>query len=343
MAETVAGRLEPAAGLRGPPIAPGRRPLPQVLRRMIKVQDPRRIGGKILLKHAPQPPCAITEPDHPGCVRDALADGGEPQTRLERLNVPQDRHQAALMQAGHDLPGPGAMLPQPGQHPHFDFAPGGFALRRARPRPQGDHHPIRIRGEDERGVGVSRARVYVCAHQTKRFIVARTCAEEERDRSLSASARSGRTLALVQGHRRRWLVEVVLQDGKAQAGGSQGPKQPGEAGARHSVILSLRVEHALCWHRDQHAQRTNTLPASTVGSLRAPVPVAGLGEVIAALGSADAPQEKLTRFTQALHAVFALRRSTKHLLQRPWGRLASTPSLHYRADEVMRHMPVMST
>jgi len=44
-----------------------------------------------------------------------------------------------------------------------------------------------------------------------------------------------------------------------------------------------------------------------------------------------------------LHEVFALSRSTKHMIQRHWGRLESTPSLQYRADKVMRHMPVIST
>jgi hypothetical protein len=68
-----------------------------------------------------------------------------------------------------------------------------------------------------------------------------------------------------------------------------------------------------------------------------------LVEVIAALVSAEDPQEKLTRFTQALHEALAFGRSKKHLIQRQWGRLESTPSLKYRADEVMRNMPVMST
>jgi hypothetical protein len=41
--------------------------------------------------------------------------------------------------------------------------------------------------------------------------------------------------------------------------------------------------------------------------------------------------------------VFAFGRSTKHMIQRQLGRLEPTPSLKYRADEVMRNMPVMST
>ena len=35
--------------------------------------------------------------------------------RLERLDIPQDRHQPALVQPGDDLAGPRAMLAQAGQ------------------------------------------------------------------------------------------------------------------------------------------------------------------------------------------------------------------------------------
>ena len=120
-------------------------------------------------------------------------------------------------------------------------------------------------------------------------------------------------------------------------------KQPGEEGARHGVILSLLVDHALFFHPDQHAQLQHNLPAYTVGSLRANVQVECLVEVIDDLVSSDDPQEKLKRFTNALHAVFAFGSSKKHMIQRQLGRLEPTPFLKYRADEVMRNMPVLST
>jgi hypothetical protein len=68
-----------------------------------------------------------------------------------------------------------------------------------------------------------------------------------------------------------------------------------------------------------------------------------LVDVIDGLVSSDDPQEQLKRFTHALHEVFAFGRSKKHMIQRQLGRLESTPSLKYRAYEVMRTMPVMST
>ena len=162
-------------------------------------------------------------------------------------------------------------------------------------------------------------------------------------RSLLASDLSWRTLAIVQGHTRRWLVEVFIQDWKSDEGWSPLTKQPGDEGARHSVILSLLVAHSLFMHPDQQRQLKNNLPAYTVGSLRANVQVACLLEVIDDVVSSDNPQEKLKRFTQALHEVFAFGHSKKHMVQRQLGRLEPTPFLKYRADEGMRNMPLLST
>src|SRR5262245_41650335 len=120
---------------------------------------------------------------------------------------------------------------------------------------------------------VGSARLYVCAHKTKRFIVAIKYAEEESYRYLIASDLSWRTLDIVQGHTLRWLVEVFIQDWKSYEGWSQLTKQPGDEGARHSVILSLLVDHSLFLHPDQQRQLKNNLPAYTVGSLRAHVQV----------------------------------------------------------------------
>jgi hypothetical protein len=207
----------------------------------------------------------------------------------------------------------------------------------------GTPQTIRIRGGDERVAMVSRARLYVCSHKTKRFIVAIKYEEEEAYRYLMASDLTWRTLDIVQGHALRGLVEVFVQDWKGHEGWAQLTKQPGEEGARRSVILSLLVDHALFVHPDQEAQLKNNLPAYPVGSLRANVQVECLVDVIEDLVASDDPQSCLQNFTQALHEVFALGRSKKPMLQRQLGRLEPTPSLTYRADEVMRHMPALST
>ena len=134
-----------------------------------------------------------------------------------------------------------------------------------------------------------------------------------------------------------------MQDGKSEEGWSPLPKPPGEEGARHSVILHLLVDHRLFVHPDQQDQLTNNLPAYTVGSLRANGQVECLVEVIDDLVSSDNPQDKLKRFTQAFHEVFAFGRSKKHMIQRQLGRLEPPPFLQYRANEVMQNMPVLST
>jgi hypothetical protein len=207
----------------------------------------------------------------------------------------------------------------------------------------GTPQTIRSRGGDERVVMVRSARLYVCSHKTKRFIVAIKYEEEETSRSLMASDLTWRTLDIVQGHSLRWLVEVFVQDWKGHEGWAQLPKQPGAEGARRSVILSLLVDHALFVHPDQEAQLKNNLPAYTVGSLRAHVQVECLVDVIEDLVSSDDPQSYLQHFTKALHEVFTFGHSKKHMIQRQLGRLEPTPSLKYRADEVMRNIPALST
>jgi DDE superfamily endonuclease len=202
---------------------------------------------------------------------------------------------------------------------------------------------ICIRGGEERVAMVSSARLYVCAHQTKRLVVAIKYDNEETYRYLIASDLSWRTCDVVQGHSLRWLVEVFIEDWKGHEGWAQLTKQPGEEGARRSVILSLLVDHCLFVHPDQQAQLKKNLPAYTVGSLRAHMQVECLVDIIADLVSSDAPQDRLKCLTQALHDVFTFNLSKKHMIQRHLGRLESTPSLKYRAIEVMRNMPMMAT
>ena len=109
---------------------------------MVKVQDTHRVGGQALIIQAPQPPGAITEPDHLGSLPNALAHGFKPQPGLERLHIPQDRHQPTGVQPGDDLASPRAMLAQAGQHAHFDFLPASLPCWLAARGAKRDHHPI---------------------------------------------------------------------------------------------------------------------------------------------------------------------------------------------------------
>jgi hypothetical protein len=81
--------------------------------------------------------------------------------------------------------------------------------------PPGTPQRLHIRGGQEVVATVGRARLYGCSHRTKRFIVAIKYEEEESYRALIASDLRWRTLAMVQGHTLRWLVEVFIQDWKS--------------------------------------------------------------------------------------------------------------------------------
>jgi hypothetical protein len=207
----------------------------------------------------------------------------------------------------------------------------------------GTPQQIRIRGGDEMVAIVGSARLYVCAHHTKRFVIALKYDGEDTYRYVMASDLSWRTLDIIHAHTLRWLVEVFVQDWKAYEGWDTLAKQPGEEGSRRSVILSLLVDHCLFLHPAQHAQLIHNLPAYTVGSLRAQVQVECLVTVIEELVASVDPPAQLHRLNEALHEVFAFERSKKHLVQRQLGRLEPTPSLKYRASEVMRNMPALST
>jgi len=52
---------------------------------------------------------------------------------------------------------------------------------------------------------------------------------------------------------------VFVQDWKGHEGWAQWTQQPGEEGARRSVILSLLVDHALFVHPDQECRSDGDL------------------------------------------------------------------------------------
>jgi hypothetical protein len=196
-------------------------------------------------------------------------------------------------------------------------------------------------GEAVVAIGAS-ARLARCAHTTKRLLMVLKYAGEARERDRIASDLTWRPLAMVQAHPWRGLVEGFRQAWKAPEGWRQRTKQPGKAGARQGVILSLLVDHGLVLHPDPHAQLQNNRPASTVGSLRDKVQVDCLVPRLDEVVSSEDPQRHLHRFTRAFDEVFPFGRATPPLSPHPRGRLAPTPSLKYRADQVMRNRPLLS-
>jgi hypothetical protein len=190
---------------------------------------------------------------------------------------------------------------------------------------------ITIRGGKVVTVTVSSARLYVCAHKTKRFVIAIKYENEKEYRYLMASDLSWCTLDIVQGHTFRWLVEVFFEDLKSYESWGQSAKQTDEEGSCRGAILSLLLDHCLLFHPDQQAQLDNKLPAYTVGSLLEKTKLMSLLEFIRNLVSEGDVQEKLRLLTEAVDHFFKLAPSDKHMNHRDLGKLEPTPGLRHRA------------
>lgn len=195
---------------------------------------------------------------------------------------------------------------------------------------------IQIRGGDEVTVWVSSARVHVCAHGKKRFVVAVKYEGEDDYRYLVASDMSWRHLDIVQAQTLRWLVEVFFQDWKAYEGWGQLTKQPDEDGSRRSLTLSLLCDHCLLLHPDQLARIQDKHPACTVGSLRDRVRLDSSMLMFEEILLSENPQEQFELVAQRAKEFFPLNESSKHMVGRELGRLEATPSLEYRAKSVLK-------
>ena len=115
---------------------------------------------------------------------------------------------------------------------------------------------------------------------------------------------------------------------------SDSSERPGDEGARHSVILSLLVDDHLFLRPQQQRQLKNNLPAYTVWRMCGTVCKWSASSMSSARTSywSDDPQEKLKRFSNALHKVLAFGSSKKHMIHRQFERSEPTPFLKYRAD-----------
>jgi hypothetical protein len=194
---------------------------------------------------------------------------------------------------------------------------------------------ITIRGGTSQTVFVSSARLYVCAHKTKRFVIAMRYEEEEEYRYLVAADMSWRTLDIVQAQTCRWLVEVFIQDWATYEGWRQLAKQPDEDGSRCSLILSLLCDHCLLLHPEQLARFEHNLPACTVGSLCDVIKMESLMDCLWEIVSSEEPVKAFQKLATQAKEVWTLRTSSKHMVGRDLGRLEPTPSLIYRARVAM--------
>jgi hypothetical protein len=193
-----------------------------------------------------------------------------------------------------------------------------------------------IRGGNTVTVMVGSARLYVCAHGQKRFVLALKYEGETSYRYLVATELSWRTLDILQAYTVRWLIEVFLQDWKAYEGWGQLTKQPDEEGSRCSLILSLLCDHCLLLHPEQLARLEHKLPACTVGSLCEAIKLESLMHCLWEIVSSEEPQKQFQRLAKRAKEVFTPASSIKHMVGRDLGRLEPTPALEYRARIVLK-------
>lgn len=191
---------------------------------------------------------------------------------------------------------------------------------------------IKIRGEKEIMATIASARLYVFSQGVKRFVVAVKYEDEDEYRYLVATDMSWRTEDIVKAYTLRWLVEVFIQDWKANEGWATLTKLTGEEGSCNSLILSLLVDHCLLFHPDQLARIKNKLPAATVGTLRHQISMASLFMFIQELLQSENPAKALEQLASKVkESVISLAPSKKHMVGRDLGRLEASPSLQYRA------------
>ena len=190
---------------------------------------------------------------------------------------------------------------------------------------------IKIRGGKEVNVVVGSARLYVCAHGKKRFIIALKYECEEEYRYIVASDLSWRTRDIVEAYTLRWFIEVFFEDWKGYEGWVKLTKHTGKDGSSRGLILSLLVDHCLFFHPNQLAFIENKLPASTVGSLISTIKVECILNFVQEIISDENPQQKLNDLAKVIEKdVIKLNPSSKHMANREFGRLEPTESLKYR-------------
>lgn len=191
---------------------------------------------------------------------------------------------------------------------------------------------FRIRGGELITATIGSARLRVCCHGRKLLVIAVKYEGEDEYRFIIASDLSWRTLDVVEAYSQRWLVEVFIQDWKANEGWATLTKLQGEKGSRRGMILSLLVDHCLFFHPDQTARLQNKRPALTVGCLRRQTALDSLFLFITEILEAEQPHEVLNqKFSTVKGLLLDFEKSKKHMNARTLGRMEPTASLKYRA------------
>ncbi len=195
----------------------------------------------------------------------------------------------------------------------------------------GMEQKVTIRGGKKEKITVGSARLHVCSHGKKRFVIALKYESEKDYRYIVAADLSWRTLDIVEAYTLRWLIEVFFEDWKISEGWGRLTKHTGETGSRRGVILSLLTDHCLFFHPDQQAFIDDNLAACTVGSLIRQIRIECFVQFVRDMVTDDEQNRKLDDLAEKLkNEIYRLMPSSKHMSGRKLGRLEPTPSLKYK-------------
>ncbi len=204
-------------------------------------------------------------------------------------------------------------------------------------RQEGVETQLIIRGDKSRKVTMLSARLYVKAHNKRRFVIALKYEDEEEYRYLVASDMSWHHVDIARLYSLRWLVEVFIQDWKAHGGWNRLSKQRGEKGSKRGLILSLLCEHLLLLHPEQSVRLKNNQPGMPVGCLIEHLKAEALVDTVKEVVTSGDPESSLESLTQALKNVLPVRESSRHMAGRDLGKQEPTESLktHARKFELL--------
>jgi hypothetical protein len=106
---------------------------------------------------------------------------------------------------------------------------------------QGWAHAVSIRGQKAINVTAGGARLHVCSHNKKRFIIALKYEGETEYRYLIASNLTWNMKEVIQAYSLRWYIEVFFEDWSGNCGFCSMAKQCGVEGSERPLILSPPV------------------------------------------------------------------------------------------------------
>ena len=297
-------------------------------------EDNRLKKQGVIKKDRPKPPDA--NPEYPGKPQLALQlmeqfSRRHPQVRVKSIVADALYGHNKFMDAASTLFGGVQVISQLNCNQNVRYRNRKQSVTKYFASYPGVRQLISIRGQDPVIAKVGSARLGVCAHGQKRFVIALKYPGEQNYRYLVATDLSWRTLDIVQAYTLRWFVEVFFEDWKSYEGWAQLAKQPDEEGSSRGLTLSLLLDLCLLLHPEQLARVEDKLPAYTVGSLQRRTQMEALLAYVRQLLQETNPAEKLTQLGELVQEVFQLRPSGKHMSGRELGRLEPTPSLLYRA------------